>query len=273
MHPVPHPVAPPIVEPTKDGYFVSGVKFGAKSVLNACRAYSFGCETGAAVLSGTFSCAKAVGRAALSTWNHGLQKSLGNIASSAFGIDNFDRAIEAIQLRTEEKRDFHGVLVKKEDKRDFAARLGEASAHAFNGTCRLIAVGGGAIAYAFGTFSNVLDLKAEPDSLHQAAKSIASGFNTIGSYMPSIAWNIAKTTGSAAYQLGSVFWENPTICTKGLLMVPTIYMATSNFTKVIDKPGVLNKLYHTACAITGLALTVAIAQAQLSSARFPTAYA
>lgn len=276
MTAVAKPAAQPITSPEKDGLFVSGVKFGAKSVLNTCRAYTIVCDTGITIGSAVFSCTKAVGRAALSTWNNGIRTTLRSIGSSTFGLSSFGRALDAIQHRTEEKRDFHGVLVKKEDKRDFAERLGEASAHLFNGTCRLIAVGGGTTAYTVGTVSNLFDLSAQPDSLHQAAKSIASGFNTIASYVPSAAWNVAKAHARVLAQAGTAIRENPETCAKGVLLSASIYMATSHLTKAVDKPGFFTKLYHTACAVTGLALTVAIAQAQFSSQRatlYPTAYA
>lgn len=255
----------------QNGYLMPAVKFGANSFVNGCRAYTFAFDTGITIGLNSLSCTKAIARAALSTWNAGLTKTLANVGKTSFGISNFEQAVEAIRVKKKETLNFQGVLITKEDKREFSQRLGEASAHAFNGTCRLITVGGGSVAYVVGSVSNLLGLTAGPETLHEAAKSIASGFNKIGSYLPSAAWSAAKAAGSVFYQIGTTFLENPTVCSKGLLMSGTIYMAASNITKAVDTPQTLKKFYHAACAITGVALTLVIYQAQLPSQ--PNTYA
>ena len=266
MTPVANPAAPPIIISTKDGLFCIRREIRSKERFERLQSLYLCLRHGDFDRIRLFSCAKAVGRAALSTWNNGIKTTLRSIGSSLSDSPVLDEPSTPSSIGLKRNGISTVSWLKRKTNETLQSGSAKRRLMLFNGTCRLIAVGGGTIAYTFGTVKQSYSISyAEPDSLHQAAKSIASGFNTIASYMPSAAWNVAKTPCTFPAQAGSAIRENPEICAKGVLLSATIYMATSHLTKAIDKPGFLTKLYHTACAITGLALTVAIAQAQFSS--------
>lgn len=217
-------------------------------IMLPARVYAGICESAFAIVSGTASCVGAVGNAALDTWTQGLRKSVTDLGSSAFGINKFSQAVKVLKRG-------------ENDTRELPKRIGEAAGFTMDGLTRMVTVGTGLVAYTSGSVSNLLDMRAEPESLQNASKQVAQGMNCLFSYLPSIALASLKASGEALRSANTLFLCHPHACIKGSGLALTTYIAASNLVQAVDRPRWQDKIYHAFGTIAGCGLTYAVYKA------------